>query len=118
MLVFAVVAMLKAACNASPKNEFSGTYANHSEGEYSIADDTLELVQLSDVEYQIVRRTGFNLIRNGKVGSRQHETENWRLSYEATQQLLREQFRGKLIRVVPDSGMLVIGHREYRKIKP
>lgn len=117
-LLVAAVAMLLAACSLATEDRLRGSYVHHAEGDYSLADDTLVVSFVAAQRYEIVRRTGFNLIRAGRMGNRQHETENWSVSYDPAAQLLLERLRGKRIRVELDRGMLIIGNREYRKIKP
>lgn len=118
ILNLAVVAVLLVACQPNPKNQMEGLYVNHSEGPYSLADDTLELVQLNGEQYQINRRTGFNLIRDGKIGKRQYETEQWQLSYDPDRSVMIQEAKGKQIDIDLDSQKLRVGKREYSKLKP
>ena len=117
ILNLAVVAMLLAACEFGHDDQLEGLYVNHSKGSYSLADDTLELVQVDGGRYRINRRTGFNLIRDGKVGRREFETEQWQLSYDAARSVLIQAPGGKRIEMDVGGRKLWVGKREYKKIK-
>lgn len=54
-----LITLLFAACKS---NSHNGIYVNHTDGQYSIIDDTLEIR-----DSVIINRTGFQKIRNGKV---------------------------------------------------
>jgi len=61
------IALLFAACRS---NNHDGLYFRHNEGEYSIADDTIEV---RDTE--IIEHAGFQRIRNGKRLPKEFKTE-------------------------------------------
>lgn len=83
---------LLAACNSAGHN---GSYVNHTNGAYAIADDTL-IVQDSI----IINHSGFQKIRNGQL-----------LPQEFKVQRLYE------LHPVFTDGKLVLDHTEYTKIK-
>jgi hypothetical protein len=107
---------LLAACNWVSSEPVVGTYVNHSEGEYSIADDTLSVSEFKEGQWKVERRTGFNLIREGVVARREFETEEWTLVYDEHLSAYRQLERGKIIRYDAEAKVLHIGNREYRKI--
>lgn len=111
------VCSLLLACNPKSKRSFfPGTYVNNSTGKYSVANDTLIIKDVEENRFEINRKTGFNLIRNGKKGKREFETEKWNAIYDEQTGLLTETRRGKILRFYPDSNMLMIGNRAYKKV--
>ncbi|WEK20431.1 MAG: hypothetical protein P0Y49_04675 [Candidatus Pedobacter colombiensis] len=90
---------------------------NHSEGSYSVADDTLMIRQLEGIHYQITRRTGFNRMVDGKSGLREYEMETWSGLYDAEAGVINESRYGKVLSFFPDSGLLRVSNRVYKKIK-
>ncbi|MFC4213365.1 hypothetical protein ACFOWA_19390 [Pedobacter lithocola] len=114
-LVVGIVLML--GCSTDKVRDFiPGTYVNSAGGEFSIADDTLEVELIEGNNYVIHRRTGFNLITEGKLGKREYEVEVWKTIYNAEAQSLTETRKGKIISFFPDKNSLSIGRRTYKKI--
>jgi hypothetical protein len=116
IILIAIAAVLLAACTDQTRSFLQGTYVNRSEGEYSVADDTLVIEPSESNNYQITRKTGFNQIRKKKQGRREYETENWTAIYDEGTKTLTETRRGKLLTFYPESGRLIVGKKEYRKI--
>lgn len=105
------------ACNGTGNKSFMpGTYVNHAGGTYSIADDTLIIEHAGGNNYLIHRSTGFNLIRDGKKGKREFETEKWNAIYNTENGTLTETRKGKILSFYPDANKLMVGNREYEKI--
>lgn len=98
------------------RNFMPGTYVNTAGGEFSVASDTLKIELVEENNYIILRRTGYNLITGGKVGVREHETEQWNCAYSTATKTLTELKKGKVIAFFPDSGSLKVGRRVYKKI--
>lgn len=106
-----------ASCNPDKVRDFMpGTYVNSAGGEFSIASDTLEVELVEGNNYVIHRRTGYNLISDGKVGAREHETGQWSCAYGTATKTLTELKKGKVITFFPDSSVLKVGKRVYKKI--
>lgn len=105
-----------AGCQADKSRSFlPGIFINSAGGEFSKADDTL-IIEASEANiFLIHRRTGFNLIENGKTGKRQFEQEEWKALYDEGTRSLSEVRKGKLITIYPDSGYLQVGKRKYTK---
>ena len=61
--------LLLAACKS---NDHNGLYVNHTEGQYSIADDTLILQ-----DTLVINRTGFQKIRNGVIQPKEYKVKQW-----------------------------------------
>ena len=94
-----------------------GTYVNSAGGEFGIASDTLKVELVEGNSYQVLRSTGYNLIRDGKVGQREYGTELWSCAYSAATRTLTELKRGKIISFFPEQKALAVGKRVYKKIK-
>jgi hypothetical protein len=117
ILLIAFVAMIMAACTSDKTRSFiPGTYVNSAGSEYSVADDTLFIEPSGSNNFLIHRKTGFNLIEEGKKGERQHETEQWNAVYDEGTKALTETRKGKIITFDPESKTLKVGKREYRKL--
>jgi len=115
LLIFST--LLLSACNKNKGQSFiPGTYVNHAGGNYSVADDTLTIEHSGGSNYLIHRSTGFNLIRNGKKGKREHETEQWNTVYNKENGSLTETRKGKTITFYPEANKLMVGNREYQKL--
>ncbi|WP_316809191.1 hypothetical protein [Pedobacter agri] len=116
-LILAMVTLIQlAGCQSDQSRSFlPGTFVNSAGGEFSKADDTLAVEPGEGNLFFIHRRTGFNLVRNGKIGKRQYEQEEWKGLYDEATKSLNETKRGKLITIHPDSGYLEVGKRKYFK---
>ncbi|MBB2146813.1 hypothetical protein GM921_15020 [Pedobacter sp. LMG 31464] len=115
MIMFLIVIML--GCSSDKVRDFiPGTYVNSAGGEFSVASDTLEVELIKGNNYVIHRRTGFNLVTDGKLGKREYEVEKWSAVYSSNTQVLTETKKGKLISFFPDSGLLRVGQRSYKKM--
>ena len=117
-ILIALLAIILAACNADKTREFiPGTYINTAEGEYSIAHDTLVIEPSESNSFYIQRKTGFRIIRDGKPGKLEYETEKWNTLYDEATKSLSETRKGKLITFYPDGNKLMVGKREYKKTR-
>lgn len=117
ILLGAIAVLLATACTSDKTRPFiPGTYVNRAGGEYSVADDTLMIVPTDVDTYNIHRKTGFNLIRDGKFGRRKYETELWQAVYDRGTKSLTETRQGKIITFYPETGSLRVGTREYHKL--
>lgn len=113
-----VVVLFSMACQQKKTKDFiPGVYVNHSKGSYSVADDTLVIRLVQDANYEIQRRTGFNRVVDGKPGKREHERESWSGLYDTSTGVLNESRYGKVLSFFPDSGLLRVNNRVYKKIK-
>lgn len=112
------------ACQPKKTENFiPGVYVNHSKGEYSVADDTLVVRLVDGRNYQINRSTGFNRMVDGErgkrrePGKREYERETWSGVYDAGAGVINENRYGKVLSFFPDSGLLRVSNRVYKKIK-
>lgn len=104
-------------CRADGLRDFmAGSYVNDAGGVYSVASDTLLVKLVKGNDYRVDRRTGYNLIREGKLGQREFGAEVWWCRYrEDTGELLELKW-GKLLVFYPSDGVLRVGSRVYRKV--
>lgn len=96
-----------------------GTYVNYAEGQYSLAYDTL-LVQALDAgsnAYRIYRNTAFRRIENEKMMKLERRNQQWTAVFDEKTGTMLESQKGRVLSVYPDSGLIVIGSREYRKVE-
>lgn len=98
---------LWAACTNPKKDRdlVPGTYVNHAQSDYSVADDTL----LIGSDYKVVRYTTFQR----KGGQPQHLTKSFTGVWDANKQTLELTQTGTLILFRP--GELILGNSIYRK---
>lgn len=66
------IVLLFAACKSTPN--YNGTYVNHTDGQFSIIDDTLIVDDTI-----IFDHAGFQKIRNGKILPKAFKTRQWTL---------------------------------------
>ena len=115
MMVLGLAVLL--GCSSDTVRDFMpGVYVNSAGGEFSVASDTLVIERVEGNNYVIHRKTGFNLVSDGKIGKREYEQEEWRTVYDPQSQLLTETKKGKLITFFPKKKVLLVGRREYQKI--
>ena len=115
LILFSIAALF--ACNLNVNESFiPGIYVHNAKGSYSVASDTLLIQKAEGNRFDIERRTGFNLVRDGIKGKREHETEQWNAILDEKTGLLTETQKGKTLVFYPDSNMLVIGTRRYKKV--
>lgn len=117
IILFLLPAMVQfAGCERdTTKNFLSGTFINSATGAFSIAEDTLIIEAAQSNNFHITRRTGFNLIRKGKLGKRQYQMQRWQALYNEQSKALMETTKGRIMIIYPDSGYLMIGRRKYIK---
>ena len=104
------------ACNSGRVKDFiPGTYVNSARSEFSQANDTLVVVHEQSNSYHIQRRTGFNLVRKGRLMKKQYAKEEWKAIYDLDTNTLIETRKGKVITFYPESACLRVGTRKYIK---
>lgn len=110
-----------AACRSKSdqvRDFIPGSYVNSAKSEYSTANDTLVIApdQASENVYSITRKTGYQLLREGKPGPMLHKTKRWTATWNRDGQVLTILQTGKQIRFLPDQHGLVNGNSQYRKL--
>ena len=112
---------LLAAC--SGKNDrivetIPGTYVNHAQSPYSIANDTLQIIQdpASGNTYQISRRTGFRRIVGGKLLPEEHKFKSLSGIWDEQKQVLQITQSEIILIFHPDGKKMILQNSEYRKL--
>ncbi|SMD01402.1 hypothetical protein [Pedobacter nyackensis] len=115
--IMAIAAILFNACNNGNQPSLDGTYINHAEGEFSIADDTLEVEHVQQRHYLIHRKTGFRIKNEaGKPGKLQQESEEWKAEYDIGSMSMTENKKARVISFDPDKGVLMLENSKYQRI--
>jgi len=110
-----------AACTSKSKQvtEFiPGTYVNHAQSEYSIADDTLQITPdaVTGNSYQISRKTGFRRILNGKLQPEEHQVKSFNGLWDDQKRIMQITQNGIILIFQPEGNKLVIQNSAYRKL--
>jgi hypothetical protein len=71
LIKFLLAGLLLAGCGSK---SIDGTYVNHSEGQFSIADDTLIIA-----DTVVINHTGFQKKRNGQFLPKAYKERKWTL---------------------------------------
>jgi len=115
-----LLALAFAACKGTSdlQSFIPGNYVDHAKGEYSESWDTLTLGDFNKVKgsYPIVRKTGFRRFDSGKPGRLEYEVEGWLGIWDEESESIQVPRNSKIISFYPDSGVLLLGAREYRKL--
>lgn len=119
-----VIIIILSGCGAGSKADplrlyIPGVYARKVVNEFSIGNDTLVIARLSRQgnSYQIVQRSSYRRIQNGKPQKIESKVENWTAVYNEQEKLLHETKKGKLISFNPEQGALMVGSSEYKKVE-
>jgi hypothetical protein len=120
LLYFFIGISLMASCSRNDVvSLIPGTYVNFTRGEYSEASDTLVIATRNKgfETFEIIRKTGFRRIESGKVGKLEHKIGKYNGIWDNESESLQVPSRGQILRFFPDSGVLLMGSSEFRKIK-
>ena len=95
--ILLLAAIINTACGS--QNNHDGTYVSHSEGIYSIADDTLIIR-----DGIVTQRTGYQKIRNDQLRPKAYKVRRWYLNNQFAPVI---QFA---------DGKLFLGETTYKKL--
>jgi len=113
MTVIAVLFISFFGCHSQP--DFNGTYVNHASGEFSIADDTLQVEHVQEQQYIIHRKTGYREIaEDSKPGKLQWHTEEWQAVYDPDTRVMTESRKGRTLTF--GKGTLTLERSSYRRV--
>ena len=117
-LFLIAIALLAIACNSRKDTVISGTYVAELKNEFTILSDTLviEAYNPGAGTYRIEKRSGYHLIRDGKILPKAFAKKSWIATFDKEKQVLSESAFGKQIYLNTDAGTLSFGGT-YRKIK-
>lgn len=112
----AVIAML-ASCSRNSDVSVAGTYVSEESGEYSISKDTLLILSADgDKNYQVIRRSGFQKIREGKLQPEEIKVQEFSGIYDPESSTLAIDGGDKRIRFFAGGKSLLLVKREYKKV--
>lgn len=94
-----------------------GRYENSAEGEFSKAWDTLVIEPTGGQDFKILRSTGFRRKQQDRLLELELRRQVWTAVFDPRLEVLQVDKSGKQIRVFPDSAMIMVGSRKYRKIR-
>lgn len=119
LLITAVLATACGGNNAGTKNTIIGTYVRKAESEYSKAMDTLIVTPYDPNAgtYIILRRTGFNTIKNGRLQPKETKQERMITVWDDETRQLQELKEGKLYTFPSTGNELLAGTARYLKLK-
>ena len=121
IIFITLLTLLIAACDSrnSKVSDISGTYVTQFSNEYTNTSDTLIIapIESAGTSYTVVRRTGFNKIRDGKPLDKEFKATSWTSTFDQDNLVLKETDLGKQIYVLPDKEQVKLGSSEYTKIK-
>jgi maltose-binding protein MalE len=117
-LMIGAIALLTACQNKSTQtqNFIPGTYVNAAKGEYAIAHDTIIIRQADGNNYQIIRRTTYQAIRNGHLLPKHSKVENLNAVWDSSKQELDELITGRVFHFDTGKKLLLINQAVYQKI--
>jgi hypothetical protein len=95
--------------------DISGIYVRSIQHEFATGADTLIVTPLEGQMYQIVKRSGFQRIRDGKKLPYEHKVENRTGRYDAKSGVIQELQKGKVISFAPGENKLFLGGVPYKK---
>lgn len=117
LVVLLFTALLFGAGCSNSATDLNGTYVNHAASEFSIADDTLVVEHVKDLDYLIHRRTGYQLMDEaGKPGKRVLEKEQWKAVYDEGSGTMTENSKGRVISFDRDKGLLKLENSRFQRI--
>jgi len=117
MMIAAI--LLLAACQSKNKQTqdfIPGAYVNSAKGEYSIANDTLLIQPIDGTHYQIIRRTTYQAIRDGKTLPTHHKEQKLNAVWDSAKQELDETITGRIFHFDEAKQLLLINQAVYHKI--
>jgi len=117
-LLLGVVVLWSCKGSKDLQSFIPGTYVDYAKGEYSESSDTLIIGDFNKVKgsYPIVRRTGFRRLENGKPGHLEYDVERWLGIWDKESESIQVPKNSKIVRFYPDSGVLLLGAREFKKL--
>ncbi|EHQ24770.1 hypothetical protein [Mucilaginibacter paludis] len=116
IILTALTTVILSACSHSKEADIAGTYVATYRNEYTIGNDTLEIVPYHNQIYQVIRRTGYQKIRDGKILPKEFKQVKWTATYVQDKQVLQETEFGKQLYMKPGKSLL-FGDDEYKRLK-
>lgn len=93
-----------------------GTYTGSASGEFSSVRDTLVFARLDQSHFELVRRTAYQAIRNGKPLALRHQVRAYKTLWDPLKQELTEETSGLFFRFDADKRIVIVGKAIYHKL--
>ncbi len=109
----------KKSATEKVKSFITGTYVRAFEGEYSIGNDTLLIVQpdATNNYYTIQHKMSYRQIKDKKPLPIEYKTENWTAIFNEQTNVLEDQKKGKRLSFLPNENALLLGASKFKKIE-
>lgn len=115
-ICLALILML-GSCGRGAGVSIAGTYVSYESGEYSISKDTLLILSSAEKDnYRLIRRSGFQRIREGKLRHEEMQVREYTGKYDTESLVLQLDGDDRQIRFFPGAKSLLLAKREYRKV--
>jgi hypothetical protein len=116
-LLFIAGLLIIVACNSTDR-AISGIYILNFKNEYTITNDTMviKVYNLETGMYQVQRRAGYHLIRDGKILPKEFSQESWMATFDRKKQVLQETELGRQVYINADGHSLSY-QGTYQKIE-
>jgi hypothetical protein len=100
------------------KSFVAGTYILSYSQELSRGSDTLVISSLSNVTntYRVRRKVSYQRIHKGRLLPKEIRQEQWVCTYQPVDKVLYDFDKGRMISFAPESEILFVGNKEYKKI--
>jgi len=109
--------LMLASCDRSSGDKVTGTYVSTESGEYSISKDTLLILNVDgEKDYRVIRSSGFQKIRSGKLQPEEIKVQEFFGKYDAETAILAIEGEDKRIRFFAGGKSLLLVKREYQKV--
>ncbi|MES2456352.1 MAG: hypothetical protein V4594_12460 [Bacteroidota bacterium] len=117
MLWCLALVLMLGSCGRGAGVSVAGTYVSHETGEYSISKDTLLILAAGGEDnFQLVRRSGFQRIREGKLQAEEIKVQEFSGQFDPESLVMRLDGEDKQIRFFAGGKSLLLAKREYGKV--
>jgi len=119
-LLFLFIATTLFSCGLIPGrsgSDISGMYVRTIHQRYATGSDTLVLTALSGGVYQVIKRSGYQRIKDGKKGDYEYDVQHWTGVYDEKEGMIRESRKGKVLVPLPKENKLLLGSAMYEKVE-
>ena len=109
--------LMLGSCGRRPQMAITGIYVNQESGEYSISKDTVVILAADGRgNYQLIRRSAFQRIREGKLLPEEMKVRTFTGRFDTENAILILDGEDKQVRFFSGGRSLLLAKREYRKV--
>ena|SRR5450631_3630931 len=123
MIVYSVWWFLFLSCKqptaVQPPAFLPGIYVDQYETDFCRVVDTLVVKKKSrdGAEYQVIRKSSFQRIRQGKRMPVEYDVEQWECGYDGSKKILLSDDKAKEVDYLPEENKLYRGNMGYEKVE-